>query len=308
MYFGARYVTLVVTEERGLTMSDKDRMPEHYQISVFADMVGLPQSKVRFYERSGLLPVRKKENGYRYFLPEDAFRMNEFRVLRSYGFSVEDAIRLLEEEQSSSAFTQSLVTQRETLLAEQKRLQSRMENIDRTLRLIEAGEALLNPDDTLPENLKQGERFFVVDEPDVLYVRASHGRDFSVSTRNAQALAEFVHMLPDARYLRIVRRECFETDTQQVDPDYIVGIPITERSKLKDSPASQLELLKLGRCLCHIRCESRKTSVEKQTFDPVFTYMEEHGYHLRGDILIKPTFLNLDGEGTDVELLYVPII
>ena len=87
-----------------------------------------------------------------------------------------------------------------------------------------------------------------------------------------------------------------------------MGIPITERSKLKDSPASQLEWLRLGRCLCHIRCESRKTSVEKRTFDPVFTYMEEHGYHLRGDILIKPTFLNLDGEGTDVELLYVPII
>lgn len=288
-------------------MDDQERVPAYYKISDFADMVGLPQSKVRFYERSGLLPVRRMDNGYRYFLPEDAFRMNEFRVLRSYGFSVEDAIRLLEEEQSSDAFTHSLVAQRESLLAEQKRLQSRIENIDRTLRLIEAGESLINPDDALPENLKQGERFAIVDQTDILYVRASHGRDFSVSSQNAQALAEFVHLLPDARYLRIVRRACFDRDTEWVDPDYIVGVPVTERGKLKTSPAAQLELLKMGRCLRYIRCESRKTSVGKRTFDPVFTYMEEHGYRLRGDMLIVPTFLNLNGEGLDVELLYVPI-
>ena len=288
-------------------MSEKKRIPSHYTIGMFADMVGLPQSKVRFYERSGLLPVRKLDNGYRYFLPEDAFRMNEFRVLRSYGFSVEDAIRLLGEEQSSEPFTQLLMRQRESLIAEQERLKSRVEHIDRTLNLIHVGESLPQAGDEPLSDIEQGVRFSVVDQIDILYVRASHGRDFSVSTRNAQALAEFVHMLPTARYLRIVRRECFQGDTPEVDPDYIVGIPVTDRHKLKSSPLEQLELLKLGRCLCYIRLKSRKTSVGKETFEPIFTYLKEHGYRLRGDMLIMPTFLNLDGQGLDVELVYAPI-
>lgn len=289
-------------------MSENKHIPPHYTIGTFADMVGLPQSKVRFYERSGLLPVRKLENGYRYFLPEDAFRMNEFRVLRSYGFSVEDAIRLLEEKQSGVAFTQSLCAQREQLLLEQERLKNRIENIDRTLNLIATGDQLLHQDVRLLNDIEQGERFSIVDQIDILYVRASHGRDFSISTRNAQALNEFVHLLPKARYLRIIRQSCFDDDSPTVDPDYIVGIHVTDRSILQSSPMDQLELLRLGRCLCYIRRESRETSVLKKTFDPVFTYLREHGYRLRGDMLIMPTFLNLDGQGQDVELVYAPIL
>lgn len=288
-------------------MSDNKHIPPHYTIGTFADMVGLPQSKVRFYERSGLLPVRKLDNGYRYFLPEDAFRMNEFRVLRSYGFSVEDAIRLLEEEQRGDPFTQSLIQQREALLAEQERLKSRIDNIDRTLNLIRAV-GIFSETASFPlTDIEQGERFSIVNELDVLYVRASNGRDFSVSTRNAQALCEFVHMLPTARYMRIIRRDCFENDSATVDPDYIVGISATDLRRLKSSPHDQLEMLKLGRCLRYIRLESRRTSVQKETFDPIFTYLREHGYRMRGDMLLMPTFLNLNGEGLDIELLYVPI-
>ena len=288
-------------------MSKTKNIPPHYTIGMFADMVGLPQSKVRFYERCGLLPVRKLENGYRYFLPEDAFRMNEFRVLRSYGFSVEDAIRLLEENQSGEAFTQSLRAQREQLLLEQERLKNRIEHIDRTLRTIELGEGLVQHADAPLSDIELSERFSITDQPDILYVRASRGRDFSVSTQNAQALAEFVHLLPKARYLRIIPRACFDNDSPTVDPDYIVGVPIADRSILKNSPVEQLELLRLGRCLRYIRRETRKTSVNKETFDPIFAYLKEHGYSLRGDMLIVPTFLNLDGQGQDVEFVFAPI-
>jgi len=215
---------------------------------------------------------------------------------------------LLEEKQSGVTFTQSLCTQREQLLLEQERLKNRIENIDRTLNLIATGDQLLHQDIRLMNDIEQGERFSIVDQIDILYVRASHGRDFSISTRNAQALNEFVHLLPKARYLRIIRQACFNDDSPVVDPDYIVGIHVTDRSLLQSSPMNQLELLRLGRCLCYIRRESRETSVLKETFDPVFTYLHEHGYRLRGDMLIVPTFLNLDGQGQDIELVYAPIL
>ena len=72
-----------------------------YRIKEFAAMTGLPPSKIRFYEKHGLLATRREENGYRVFSPEDAFRANAFRVLLQYGFTVEQAVAMLDAEQGT---------------------------------------------------------------------------------------------------------------------------------------------------------------------------------------------------------------
>lgn len=282
-----------------------DHPPEHYMIGTFADMVGLPQSKVRFYERSGLLPVRKLPNGYRYFLPEDAFRMNAFRVLLSYGFSIEDAIAMLEEAHSSDSFIETLVHQREALFAEQERLQSRVANIERTLSLIRECEHLSLEE--MCTDIELSERFDLVDFPDHVFCRASHGRDFSVSTQNSQALAEFVSLLPVTRYMRIISRVHFDNNHDEVDPDYICGLPVSERHRLKNSPEEQIELIRMGKCLRYIRRETRESGKTRASYAPILSYMRDHGYRLRGDMLLVPTFLNLDGQGADIEYIYAPI-
>lgn len=85
---------------------------KHYKISEFAAMVGLPQSRIRFYEKYGLFEVKRSKNGYRYYTPEDAFRVNAFRMLLQYGFTVERAIQMLDEKQSGDVFLNSLMTQK----------------------------------------------------------------------------------------------------------------------------------------------------------------------------------------------------
>src|SRR5699024_3023552 len=77
------------------------RMVRMYRIKEFAAMTGLPPSKIRFYEKHGLLSARREENGYRVFSPEDAFRSNAFRVLLQYGFTVEQAVSMLDAEQGA---------------------------------------------------------------------------------------------------------------------------------------------------------------------------------------------------------------
>lgn len=57
-----------------------------YYIREFSNMTGLPQSKIRYYEKIGLFKVKRMKNGYRWFSPEDAFRVNAFRCLLQYGF------------------------------------------------------------------------------------------------------------------------------------------------------------------------------------------------------------------------------
>ena len=56
-----------------------------YRMKQFAAMTGMTQSKIRFYEKHGLVLSDRMENGYRVFTPEDAFRSNAFRVLLQAG-------------------------------------------------------------------------------------------------------------------------------------------------------------------------------------------------------------------------------
>ena len=97
-----------------------------YRIKEFAAMTGLPPSKIRFYEKHGLLATRREENGYRVFSPEDAFRANAFRVLLQYGFTVEQAVAMLDAEQGTEEFKRSLEDQQAKLRREADLLRYRL--------------------------------------------------------------------------------------------------------------------------------------------------------------------------------------
>lgn len=59
----------------------------------FAKRLGLPGSKVRYYDRSGLIQGgRQKENNYRDFTDLDALRIYHVNMLRSFGMGVREAL------------------------------------------------------------------------------------------------------------------------------------------------------------------------------------------------------------------------
>lgn len=59
----------------------------------FAKRLGLPGSKVRYYDRSGLIQGgRQKENNYRDLAREDALNIYHANMLRSFGMGVQDAL------------------------------------------------------------------------------------------------------------------------------------------------------------------------------------------------------------------------
>ena len=45
-----------------------------YRMKEFSAMTGLPQSKIRFYEKHGLILSDRQENGYRVFTPEASMK------------------------------------------------------------------------------------------------------------------------------------------------------------------------------------------------------------------------------------------
>lgn len=263
-----------------------------YYIWEFSCMTGLPQGKIRYYEKIGLFKVKRMKNGYRWFTPEDAFRVNAFRSLLQYGFSIEDAVRMLDEKQKTETFEQSLRQQQETLSREKQLLEYRLQALDGAIALL---------------NLKPGLDFSIQDIPDKLYVHASNGRDFRVAAQAGETITRFVELLSISNYARIVDTAQFSNAEPELNPSYVSAIPASEEWRLGPYDPAHVHWLNLGKCLVYHRELTREESVRKESFAPMLDWLAAHGYRMHGKMMILPGFLNLDGCGTDMETIILPV-
>lgn len=263
-----------------------------YRMKEFAAMTGLPQSKIRFYEKHGLLLSNREENGYRVFTPEDAFRSNAFRVLLQYGFSIDEAVAMLDAKQGTQEFEQSLLDQQEKLRREADLIAYRLRRLDSTLGAIKS---------------EPGLEFELVDAADQLYINSSYGRDFRVSLEHEKTISQYYDLLSITSCARIIKKDDLLGDKPTVDPDYVMTMPEHERHRLDENARNQVKRLCLGKCIRFRRQATRTESVRKETFTGLFEYLDAHGYQVRSDAMLFPSFLNLDGQGSDIETLYVPV-
>ncbi|MEL7647884.1 MAG: MerR family transcriptional regulator [Sedimentibacter sp.] len=263
-----------------------------YKINEFAKMTGLSQSKVRFYEKNGLLHVHKDKNGYRYFTRWDAFRVNAFRTLKQYGFTVEQAVKMLDEKHSELQFINSLEERKEDLQKQIEIMNHRMSKLDTVINYLKEG---------------YSSNFEIMEVEDHLYVLASNGTDFSVSFKSEKILAQFVDLLSISSFARIIYKDDLLSENECINPSYAHAIPISKEYLLGKYDKTQVKKIHLGRCICYYRKATREKSENKESFHDLFEFMEKNNYEICKDILLLPTFLNLDGKGSDIEVLYVPI-
>lgn len=236
-----------------------------YKISDFAKMAGISQSKVRFYEKNGLLKVRKDTNGYRYFTRWDAFRVNAFRVLLQYGFTVEKAISMLDERQSDEMFVKSLEEKKEDLKVQIELMKCRQEILEKVIM-------------NLKENCES--KFEIMEKDDYIYVLASNGIDFSVSSQNEEVLAQFGELLSMTSYARIILKDELINRNSVINPSYTFAIPKTREIYLGKYDKSKTQLLKLGKCIRYSRKKTREESQKIESFNELFDYLEKNNYEM----------------------------
>ena len=263
-----------------------------YTIGEFSSMVGLPASRIRFYDKYGVFKCHRNSSGYRYFTAADAFRANAFRILRGYGFTVEKAVELLNQKQNSPDFIQSLLNHQENLDGQIEQLKWQKQ------RLREAVSALSG-------DIQEG--FSITNMENQLYVCASQGKDFSVSGRNAPILEVFADLIPMTSFARIIPLERLTGEKDIIIPNYVNSIPKSKAVHLGSYDQSVVKELFLGEVVHYRRKKTRQESLRKESYTDLFAYLADRNLAISGDIILFPTFLNLDGDGTDWENLYIPI-
>ena len=73
-----------------MTENRTEMKRREYLIGDMSEIVGISRDTLRFYEKKGIIKARKKENGYRYYLEEDLFRLMVILYKRKMNDSLEE--------------------------------------------------------------------------------------------------------------------------------------------------------------------------------------------------------------------------
>ena len=64
-----------------------------YRIGDVAELIGMSRDSLRYYEKRGLLPSKKEDNGYRYYTEEDLGRLISILYQRKMGLGLDRTAR-----------------------------------------------------------------------------------------------------------------------------------------------------------------------------------------------------------------------
>lgn len=93
------------------------------RINEAAEQLGLSQRALKYYEKEGLLEVRRDENGYRNYNAQDLERLKKISLYRKLGIAIKDIESLLNTE-DPARLREILAQKRDQLQQDQTQLQS----------------------------------------------------------------------------------------------------------------------------------------------------------------------------------------
>lgn len=73
-----------------------------YKIKELAELYGIHTNALRFYEKKGLLPSRRLENGYRIYGEEERALLQRILLYRAMNFTIADIKELLSREKGNA--------------------------------------------------------------------------------------------------------------------------------------------------------------------------------------------------------------
>ncbi len=110
-----------------------------YTVGKIAELLDIPRSTIRFYDKKGLLPfVGRSPGGIRQFTENDRRRLENILLLRRFGFTIEEIKRYVElEEEGRSTVSMRLdmlEKRKESVISEIRSLSDTLSLIEKTCR------------------------------------------------------------------------------------------------------------------------------------------------------------------------------
>lgn len=251
-------------------------MDNTYSASKFCDMVGVPYSSLRYYERIGLLKPKKDENNnYREYTPYDAFLLNRFKTYRSIGFEIKESLELIDNIDASRLIS-DLDNKQEEIRKEIFFLQEK----DKAIEKIKNDIIFAN----------QGEDIFKIDYmEDRIFLPASRGNDFSAS--KFEIFSKWVDLLPLTTYCKRVKYEDI-WKYEDVQNDYGISMSINDIKLLEDKYLENAEIIRGGRCITFYSTKFTYPFINSDDIQNLLDFINKNKFSIKGDVYMEGVKIN----------------
>ncbi|MGM9948156.1 MerR family transcriptional regulator [Floccifex sp.] len=113
-------------------------MKQYYTTGKFAKLANVSERTIRYYDQVGLLkPSFVCENGYRQYSNQDLFRLQKIVLLRNLGFSIEEIVSFLSNQNKEEDIIKSLQMQRDLIESRIQTYNSIKESLTLTMDTIQ---------------------------------------------------------------------------------------------------------------------------------------------------------------------------
>ena len=236
-------------------------------------ITGISQDTIRYYEETGLIQIRRKPNGYRYFEEDDLRVLQFIRINRGQGHSIE-AIR---QYHSIGSLDEFAVVNYERL--QQLKLE-RLKN-ERQINMLQRYEEAV-------EDYRQN-RLFLRERPSFHFL--TNYRNGYHMNGYVERYSELSRLIPISGYLIRIPYESICSGT--VINEYGIGIREDDAADLNVDTEG---MVKIAGCQCVsvIFWKNRNTVTDHRVLKPLTDRIEKEGYQLCGDIVIDILCLEND--------------
>ena len=264
---------------------------QKYSVKQFCDMVGVPFSTLRYYERIGLLtPHQDEMNKYRQYTVEDAFKVNRFKMYRALGFKVDEILDFIDNGKLSYIID---------------KVEGRQKCIDKEIIELQQQYAILGQ---LKEKMLFSLRkdyFKIVDKEDKLFLPASKKGVFNATKYDE--FSKWVELLPLTNYSKVIDKQYFLEDEHNYHMDYGISIDKSKSSMLKDELLVNAKLIKLGKCVCFYTSIKNAKIADHSIFKHLINFLEENNLLINGDFYLEGIHINSEKGDKKGNIVWIPV-
>lgn len=270
-----------------------------YIISELAKLLNVSTNTVRRYERFGhIKSVRDDNNGYRYYNKGDITRLMSVRVLRKYGFTHSDIIKM------KDYSIQELINT----------YQVQMQNMDEEIAYATSLRHRLSDDLILLEkanNMKHN--IYIRDCIAYSYVLYQSGEKLLMEENRIKKIHEYLYLAPKVQMIYIIRKEDIENENIVINMGWAVKVFDLEQFHIKENEYTERyntrkTLMSLEKTPAIVN-KMDNIQVNNQLLKEPLAYLKKENLRLDGDILgVKIATITEFNEEQEYILFNIPIM
>lgn len=262
---------------------------QSYSVKQFCDMVGVPFSTLRYYEKIGLLsPEQDEKNKYRKYTLEDAFKVNQFKRYRAFGFTVDEVLELITCHDPNQLM-QQINFKQQSIEQEILKLQEKYRKINQ-----------------FKENIclaLEGNQFKIVEKEDQVFLAASKEGIFNVTTYDE--FSKWVEHLPVTSYSKVMTQETLLKEEYYID--YGISIDKSQMNLLKEELHSNAKIVKLGKCVCFLIGVQKGQIEDKNLLKSLNQFLEENNLVINGDLYLEGVPIRYKTQEKKISIAWMPV-